>query len=125
MRFSGLAQVEASADSIVFAAKGPVIVTTGSLRYVILGAGSITDVIMAVGTAPVGPRAGVEVNVLVNGASILTPTVAVSAGQDEDHAHFDPPISLAADDHLTVDITGSRGSTIAADLTVGIYGVGL
>jgi len=103
-----------------FQRAGQLVTLTGTSRFYVEDAATISVVRASVGTAPTGSPILVDVN--RNGTTIFTnqanrPTIA--AGTHTDTAT--PAVTaLVAGDYLTVDIDGVGSTNPGADLTVSV-----
>jgi hypothetical protein len=112
--------LQARRDIATFFASGPLIVSTGTLRFPIYGSFTIIGALAMVGTAPTG--ASLIVDILKNGSTIFTttgnrPTIAAAANVSQ--VMVSPDINtVVLNDYLTLNIA-QIGSTVAgSDLTV-------
>jgi len=112
-QFSTSTHTHTNAAGITFTAPGTLTVSTGTLRFPITSAMTITNIRAMVDTAPTGASAIFDVN--LNGTTVYTtqanrPTIAVSG---TDSGNTTPDVTaLAAGDYLQIDID-QIGSTIA------------
>jgi len=115
----GIQGPASSAYVPMFSKQGPLSVATGTHRYYVESAATITKVRIATGTAPTGASLIVDVN--KNGTTIYTTQAnrpAITAGTNTATGNTIDVTGLVAGDYITVDID-QVGSTIAgSDLTV-------
>jgi hypothetical protein len=102
-------------NSHTYSLAGTLATSTGALRWYAPEAITLVDATAAVGTAPTG--ADLETDVLLNGASVGTPTIA-----DGDNLGSAASVTntMAATDYLTVDVTQVGSTTPGANLTLRI-----
>lgn len=115
----GLQGTQPSAYVPMFSRQGPLAVLTGTHRYYVESAATISVVRAAVGTTPAGASVIVDVN--MNGTTIYgtqanRPTI--TAGNNTATGGTASVTSLAAGDYLTVDIDQVGSTTAGSDLTV-------
>lgn len=96
----------------VFSTVGVAYIRTGTHRFYVERASTLTKVRAAVGT----PATGSPITVAVRVNGTVVSTVSIPAG---DYTNTSTPaVALAVGDYLTVDITAVGSTTSGADLTV-------
>lgn len=103
-----------------YSISGQLSVATGNLRRYVNGAKTVTKIVVAVGTAPVG--SGVSIDVRKNGVagSIVTSNPTIAAGSNSVTVTTINSPNLADGDYLTVDVITVGSTTPGSDLTVTI-----
>ena len=109
----GLINGAPGVSGATFSQPGTVIVAVGESRYYMSQSGSLTGVIVSVGTAPTS--SGLTIDVLKNGVSIFNTPPTIPVGQHK--VQITPNVvSFATGDYYTVSVTVADGANLVVQL---------